>query len=113
MSQEDWERRWGLLILGMAHVPGLHTYDVPLGEALATAGWSEMRFVRLMESDADALPVLIRRMAQYLASKEQPANWEDVRQLLFSLDRPFAEDVRLRIARSYYRTIYAQENENN
>jgi CRISPR system Cascade subunit CasB len=104
-----WERRWGLLILGMAHVPGLHRYEVPLGEALAQSGWSEMRFVRLMEASSDALPVLVRRMAQYLASKEQPANWDDVRQLLFSVDRDYSVDVRLRIARSYYRTLYAQE----
>jgi CRISPR system Cascade subunit CasB len=109
ITQDDWERRWGLLILGMAHLPGLHRYEVPLGEALAQAGWSEMRFVRLMEAGADALPVLVRRMAQYLASKEQPANWDDVRQLLFSVDRDYSEDVRLRIARSYYRTLYAQE----
>jgi CRISPR system Cascade subunit CasB len=108
-QKRRWERRWGLLILGMAHVPGLHRYEVPLGAALARAGWSEMRFVRLMEAGADALPVLIRRMAQYLASKEQPANWDDVRQLLFSVDRDYGEDVRLRIARSYYRTLYAQE----
>jgi CRISPR system Cascade subunit CasB len=108
-QKRRWERRWGLLILGMAHVPGLHRYEVPLGEALARAGWSEMRFVRLMEASADALPVLVRRMAQYLASKEQPANWDDVRQLLFSVDRDYSEDVRLRIARSYYRTLYAQE----
>ncbi len=111
IAQADWERRWGLLILGMAHVPGLHRYEVSLGDALARAGWSEMRFVRLMEADADALPVLIRRMAQYLASKEQPANWDDVRQLLFSVDRDYGEDVRLRIARSYYRTLYAQEQD--
>jgi CRISPR system Cascade subunit CasB len=50
-------------------------------------------------------------MAQYLASKEQPANWDDVRQLLFSVDRNYSENVRLRIARSYYRTLYAQEDE--
>lgn len=111
ITQDGWERRWGLLILGMAHVPGLHRYEVSLGESLAQAGWSEMRFVRLMEAGADALPVLIRRMAQYLASKEQPANWDDVRQLLFSLDRDYSEDVRLRIARSYYRTLYAQEQD--
>jgi CRISPR system Cascade subunit CasB len=110
-QKRRWERRWGLLILGMAHVPGLHRYEVPLGEALAHAGWSEVRFVRLMEAGADTLPVLVRRMAQYLASKEQPANWDDVRQLLFSVDRGHGEDVRLRIARTYYRTLYAQEQD--
>ncbi|WP_022835513.1 type I-E CRISPR-associated protein Cse2/CasB [Salisaeta longa] len=110
-SQDDWERRWGLLALCMAYVPGLHDYNVPLGQALATAGWSEMRFVRLMEAGADALPPLMRRMAQYLASKEQSANWDDARRLIFSLGAPHANDVRLTIARSYYRALYAQEQD--
>jgi CRISPR system Cascade subunit CasB len=95
----------------MAHVPGLHDYDTPLGEALAMAGWSEVRFVRLMEADAETLPVLLRRMAQYLASKEQRANWDDVRRLLFTTDPDRADDVRLNIARTYYRTLYAQAQE--
>ena len=79
--------------------------------ALAETGWSETRFVRLMEADEDTLPVLIRRMAQYLASKQQAANWDDVRQLLFVQFGDAAEDVRLRIARPYYRTLHALEQD--
>jgi CRISPR system Cascade subunit CasB len=109
-QKERWERRWGVLVSGMAHVPNLHRYEVPLGQALAEAGWSQMRFVRLMEADPETLPVLLRRMAKYLASKEQPANWDDVRRLLFTTDADRAESVRLGISRSYYRTIYAQED---
>jgi len=83
IRQTKWEQRWATLLMGMAHCAGLHDYEVPLGQALAEAGWSETRFVRLLEAEEDTLPVLIRRMAQYLASKQQPANWDDVRQLLF------------------------------
>jgi CRISPR system Cascade subunit CasB len=111
ISEERWERRWGALLMGLAHAPGLHDYATPLGEALATAGWSETRFVRLMEADADTLPDLLRRVAQYLASKQQAANWDDVRRLLFYQSGETAEDIRLDIARPYYRTLYAQENE--
>jgi CRISPR-associated protein, Cse2 family len=111
MSQTQWEQHWATLLMGMAHCAGLHDYDVPLGQALAEASWSETRFVRLMEADEDALPVLIRRMAQYLASKQQAANWDDVRALLFYQSGDTAEDVRLRIARPYYRTLHAQEQD--
>jgi CRISPR system Cascade subunit CasB len=111
ISPARWERRWGTLLMGMAHCPGLHDYDTPLGEALATAGWSETRFVRLMEAGEETLPDLIRRMAQYLASKQQHANWDDVRRLLFYQSGETAEEIRLSIARSYYRTLYAEEED--
>jgi CRISPR system Cascade subunit CasB len=109
ISQNRWERRWAILLMGMAHCAGLHNYDVPLGQALAAAGWSETRFVRLMEAGDETLPVLTRRMAQYLASKQQTANWDDVRRLLFYQSGDTAEDIRLSIARTYYRTLYAQD----
>lgn len=113
IGQTKWEQRWATLLMGMAHCAGLHDYDVPIGQALAEAGWSETRFVRLLEANEDTLPVLLRRMAQYLASKQQPANWDDVRRLLFSRENPFedAEDIRLGIARPYYRTLHAQEQD--
>lgn len=109
MPQTKWEQRWATLLMGMAHCAGLHDYDVPLGQALAEAGWAEPRFVRLLEADDETLPVLLRRMAQYLASKQQPANWDDVRRLLFYQSGDTAEDIRLSIARPYYRTLHAQE----
>jgi CRISPR system Cascade subunit CasB len=111
MSETKWEQRWATLLMGMAHCAGLHDYDVPLGQALAEAGWAETRFVRLMEADDETLPVLLRRMAQYLASKQQPANWDDVRKLLFYQSGDTAEDIRLSIARPYYRTLHAQDED--
>jgi len=111
MPQTKWEQRWATLLMGMAHCAGLHDYDVPLGRALAEAGWAETRFVRLMEADDETLPVLLRRMAQYLASKQQPANWDDVRKLLFYQSGETAEGIRLSIARPYYRTLHAQDED--
>ena len=111
MPQTKWEQRWATLLMGMAHCAGLHDYDVPLGQALAEAGWAETRFVRLMEADDETLPVLLRRMAQYLASKQQPANWDDVRKLLFYQSGETAEGIRLSIARPYYRTLHAQDED--
>lgn len=111
ISQTEWEQRWATLLMGMAHCAGLHDYDVPLGQALAKAGWAETRFVRLLEADGETLPVLLRRMAQYLASKQQPASWDDVRKLLFYQSGDTAEDIRLSIARPYYRTLHTQDDE--
>ena len=111
ISETKWEQRWATLLMGMAHCAGLHDYNVPLGQALAEAGWAETRFVRLMEADDETLPVLLRRMAQYLASKQQPANWDDVRRLLFYQSGETAEDIRLQIARPYYRTLHAQDED--
>ena len=105
-----YERNWGLLLMGMAHCAGLHDYNVSLGKALALAGWSELRFTRIMEADDDTLPKLLRRMAQYLASKDQAANWADVAYLLFS-NGEAAHDTRLRIARAYYSTLYQKEQD--
>ena len=109
ISQTKWEQRWATLLMGMAHCAGMHDYNVPLGQALAEAGWAETRFVRLLEADDETLPVLLRRMAQYLASKQQPANWDDVRRLLFYQSGDTAVDIRLSIARPYYRTLHAKE----
>ena len=108
----QYERNWGLLLMGMAHCAGLHDYNVSLGKALALAGWSELRFTRIMEADDDTLPKLLRRMAQYLASKDQAANWADVAYLLFS-NGEAAHDTRLRIARAYYSTLYQKEQDDS
>lgn len=113
IGQETWERRWATLLMGMAFCvspsSNLHEYDVPLGEALLNAGWSELRFVRLLRSEGEALEVELRRVAQYLASKSQPANWSDVAYLLFYQTGDTGEDIRLSIARDYYGARYAEE----
>lgn len=106
------ERRWATLFMGMAYCAGLHDYDMPLGRALAEAGWSEVRLTRLLEEQHERrLATRIRRMAQYLANKKQKANWADVARLLFFQSGEYADTVRLGIARAYYATLYRKENE--
>lgn len=109
-QQEIWERRWAALFMGMAHCIGLHSYQTSFGQALAEAGWSELRFVQLMRARDDTLEKHLRRVAQFLSSKHQEANWTDVAWLLFSQSGETAKKVRLNISRSYYSTLYAQEN---
>lgn len=109
LDRNVYERRMATLAMGMAICAGLHNYREPLGRALTEAGWSKLRFVRLMEVRGETLEKHVRRMAQYLASKGQSANWVDVGWLLLGQDWETAEETRLRISRSYYGTLHAQE----
>jgi CRISPR system Cascade subunit CasB len=110
IKQQKWERRWAILMMGMAHCAGLHDYNISLGQALAQAGWSELRFVQLMRAKGTILEKHLRRVAQFLSSKNQSADWTDVARLLFFQSGDNAENVRLDISRNYYSTVYAQEN---
>jgi len=109
LDQDTYERRMATLLMGMAHCAGLHDYGTRLGEALAESGWSELRFVRLMEARGETLEALMRRLAQYLASKGQKANWVNVAWLLLGQDGDRAETTRLGIARDFYGTLYRKE----
>jgi CRISPR system Cascade subunit CasB len=106
-----WEKQWATLLMAMAHCAGLHDRSVPFGEALYTAGWSELRFARLMEAPPGALRDQTRRVAQYLASKGQAADWTEAARLLFSIggSDDVAESIRLNISRDYYRAQYEDE----
>ncbi len=110
IDQGKWERRWATLMMGMAHCAGLHEYEISLGRALAEAGWSELRFVQLMRARDETLEKYLRRIAQFLSSKNQQANWTDVARLLFFQSGDATENVRLSISRDYYSAIYQQEN---
>ncbi len=105
------ERRWAALLMGMSMTSGMHNPGVPLGEALARAGWSELRFVRLLRSRGDRLFEEVRRISQYLNSKSQEANWTDMADLLLNQEGEWAEKHRRRIARHYYHQLYNQEEQ--
>lgn len=109
LRQPEWERRWATLMMGMAFCAGLHDFDVPLGRALAEAGWSELRLTRLLRAEGEALETEVRRLAQYLGSKSERADWTGIARLLFYQSGQIAAEIRLEIARTYYRTLYAQQ----
>jgi CRISPR system Cascade subunit CasB len=106
------EQRWACLFMGMAHCQGLHDLEVPFGAALADAGWSEVRFSRLLRARGKRLFKEVRSVANYLSSKEQTADWCGVHGLLFSQDdEEWAERHRRNVARDYYRIKHAQGSE--
>ena len=107
------ERRWALLLSAMAHLvdPAVNLHDphVSLGEALARAGWSELRFVSLLRARGETLERMLRRMAQFLASKAAPVNTADLARLLFGGSEAKADAIRLEISRRYYTTLHQLE----
>ena len=107
------ERQWAILLMAMGNCAGLHDPSTKFGKALAQAGWSELRFVRLMEARGDNLIKELRRLSQFLASKNQEANWTDAAYLLFVQNGEKAQDIRQNIARAYYRQLYIEENQND
>ena len=118
-QQDEYERKWAVLLMGMAHcagshnpeaVTGLHDPKIPFGQAMAEAGWSELRFVRLLEANPEQLGTQLRRVAQFLSSEQQRADWEGAYWLLFG-EGETAERTRLRMSRSYYGTLYREKNE--
>ncbi|NBB84656.1 MAG: hypothetical protein GVY12_00305 [Bacteroidetes bacterium] len=72
-AQEQWERRWATLLMGLAFCAELHDYTRSLGSALAEAGYSELRLVRLLRAEGEQLEVHLRRLAQY--PKSTSAAW--------------------------------------
>lgn len=110
ISQEQWERRWATLLMVMAHNIGLHSYSISFGQALANAGWSELRFVQLMKSKGETLEKQLRRVAQFLAGKNQEADWSGAARLLFTQSGEAGEKIRLSISRNYYSALYTKEN---
>ena len=47
-DQDENEKRWAVVFSAMAHAKGLHKVGSSLGDALAEAGFHELRFVRLL-----------------------------------------------------------------
>lgn len=102
---EDRERRWAVVVASVAVASGLHAPGRPLGDALAAAGYSELRLARLLRAHAAALPPEVRGATAYLASKAVAFDGADVAALVLSDGGPSEEAVRRRIAKSYYAFI--------
>ena len=103
------ETRWAAIVLGLAHLGDLHGYQHRLGMALATAGFSELRFVRLLQADGEQLLDELPSLARFLAAKEIPADWGAAARLILSAGRSDEESARRRLAREYYGVLARQD----
>ena len=122
-SGEEVERKWGLIIHGIALMTPTnsgegnrntaHNGAVPVGRALylgtesqrASALYSEARLNRLLTSGGPMLRTLLARMFRMLAAGGVTFNWREMAQFILNegYDEDAAEQNRRRIAREYYR----------
>lgn len=92
-------QKWQLLVRCLA-IAG-HNSKKPLGNALKQAGYSEARMKRLLESDADALPGMLRRTARQLKSAGHTGDWNIIRRILFDY-KGDADKARIKLAQDYF-----------
>lgn len=111
--RDDPERRWAVILGGMAHCAGLHQPGESLGRGLARAKLAEVRFARLLRAGGDALAPELRAVSHQLASSATHVDWAELADLVLSDGRPWAEEVRRRIARDYYGELYRAERPTN
>ena len=99
--------------VGETRTDGPHDGNVPLGKAMAQAGYSQNRLKTLLDADAIALLAFAERMAGFLHSKGQKFNCNDAARLVMTEHRtPDQRDRdRTRIARDYYRQLHQQERQ--
>ncbi len=101
-KRDEAERRWATILNFMAHQTSFLKPGIRLGAALAAADLSELRFVRLLRAQDDALIDEVRTLARFLSSKGQLIDPTDIAWLVLSDGRSDEETVRRRVARDYY-----------
>jgi CRISPR system Cascade subunit CasB len=108
---EQQEHAWAVILSCMAQMKGLHRASRSPGHALRDAGFSELRFTRLLRSRDGALLDNLRGAARYLVSKGEAVDWTDLAALALYPEGTFAERLRRRIARDFYAQSPAQPQE--
>ena len=109
-TREEHERRWAIVLAAMARLVTrsgtqgriLHNKGVPIGRALAAAGYSELRLDRLFRADGEGLADEVRRLASFLSSKAVAGDLSDLAELVIHQQGDRAEKVRRSIARAYF-----------
>lgn len=111
---EGWTHRkddWATLVAGIAIMsPRSHDPRAAFGQALAAAGYSEVRLERLLQARDDTVRTLLLRAARLLAAKHMPCNWLECARLLLTRDAERREDIRMEVARSFYGGLRAQDH---
>lgn len=106
------EFQWSLIIHMLALTPGQHNPTQPLGKALASNGFSEIRLNRLLKSQDDQLLDQIEKTARFLKSKGVDFDAYELAALILAQPKTTRGDaVRNWIARSYYINLAIIERE--
>ena len=83
-----------------------HDPRTPLGRALHQSGYRPIRLRKLLTSNGPTLTTLVEQMCRRLSQNRQKFDWRDAVDLLREREghRDTAhDDIRMRIARDYYR----------
>jgi CRISPR system Cascade subunit CasB len=106
----DAETRWAAIVLGLAHLGDLHVPEQRLGHALLEAGFSELRFARLLQADCEQLVDELPLLARFLTAKGIPADWSVAARLILSAGRSDEDNMRRHLARDYYGALARAQN---
>ena len=112
-AQEDLVKTWAGIFSMIANgtkvteegATGPHNGYIPMGKALATTGYSELRLKVLLNADESSIPKILHRATSHLYSKGHQFNWNDAARLAMTRHRnqQERESDRIRMARDYYR----------
>ena len=99
--------RWAVVVQCMAITGVPESTSMRDGSALAQAGLAESRFARLLASHGDGLFDQLLLVARYVHSKDVSVGWKELGELALTDEHleERAEEIRLSLARSYYRTL--------
>lgn len=97
------ERRWAVVLTALATMASQHRPRASLGAAMAHAGVSEARVLKLLRARGATLPDALRSVCHQLHAVSQPVDLVDIALLVLSEGRSDEDRVRRRIARSFYR----------
>ena len=110
------ERAWANVVstiaegtkVGEKETQGPHDEKIPMGSALATAGYSERRLNALLNAREDQITRLTNQAAKFLHKKGQNYNCNDLARLMLTNLRSEAQRNadRTHAARQFHRTIY-------
>lgn len=94
---------WADTLALLASAPEVHQRGRHLGQALAEAGVSEARLLRLLRAEGDAFAAQARSVLHLLASSGESADLSFLAELRFALSPQRREHICRNIASNYYR----------
>lgn len=103
----DGAERWATVVQGIA-LTGVPPDGADAGGVtLAKLGFSESRLSRLLSARGKAFRDQVTLLARFVRGRGASLDWRDLGELVLVEERaePRAEELRLRLARGYYRTI--------
>ena len=105
---DEREARWAVILAAMARLQGFHDPKVPLGRALAEAGVSEGRLLRLLRARGVALFDTLRVTVHQIANGAQRVDCAELAELVLTSGRDDEDSIRRRVARHYYGQLRAK-----